>query len=178
MSYVSFPLVWGFFGSGGGGGGGGVESVTGNLVDNTDALNPIVDAAVSADADNALSLGTDGLPFYLNPVAPSSIDRVGYGSTVDYSAGLTGVTHVLFRDTVASSSTVLLPTGTLAPVGTLFRVTDNGCLAGQGAPIDIDAGTSNSITANVAGGAQIYQINTDGASVLLQKVSGSEWKVI
>ena len=44
--------------------GGGVESVSGNLVDNTDPLNPVVDAAVSADAGNDLTLGSDGLPYY------------------------------------------------------------------------------------------------------------------
>jgi len=44
--------------------GGGVESVSGNLVDNTDPLNPVIDAAISSDAGNDLTLGSDGLPYY------------------------------------------------------------------------------------------------------------------
>lgn len=41
-----------------------IQSVTGNLVDNTDPCNPVVDAAVSADLGNVLTLGSDGLPFF------------------------------------------------------------------------------------------------------------------
>ena len=47
-----------------GGSGAGVETVSGNLVDNTDSLNPVIDAAISSDAGNDLTLGSDGLPFY------------------------------------------------------------------------------------------------------------------
>lgn len=65
----------------GGGGGGGVESVSGNLVDNTDPLNPIVNAAVSSDSGNDLILGSDGLPFYQD-TAGSFVESVS-GNLVD-----------------------------------------------------------------------------------------------
>lgn len=41
----------------------GVRTVTGNLVDNTDPENPIIDQSVSTDAGNDSILGTDGLLF-------------------------------------------------------------------------------------------------------------------
>jgi len=41
-----------------------INSVTGNLVDNTDPDNPIIDAGVSSDPNNGIILGLDSLPFY------------------------------------------------------------------------------------------------------------------
>lgn len=48
-----------------GGGGGAVKSVTGNLIDNTDPLNPVANAAsaISSDANNAAVLGSDSKVF-------------------------------------------------------------------------------------------------------------------
>jgi hypothetical protein len=49
--------------SSGGGGGGSVVSVTGNLVNNTDPTNPVIDQVISADSNNTAQLGSDGLLF-------------------------------------------------------------------------------------------------------------------
>jgi hypothetical protein len=71
MSYVSFPLVWGFFGSGGGGGGGSVNSVTGLDTDNTDPANPVV--RISVDDETITGSGTPADPLVSVQLFPELI---------------------------------------------------------------------------------------------------------
>jgi hypothetical protein len=67
----------------------GVQSVTGNLVDNTLPQYPVVNAAVSSDLGNYLTLGTDGLP-YTNQTGPAgSVLRNGTGAPSN-SLGIDG----------------------------------------------------------------------------------------
>jgi hypothetical protein len=71
----------------------GVASVTGNLVDNTNPANPVVDAAVSADIGNDLTLGSDGLPFFEETAqvytkdANENVFYAGVTATLDPDAG-------------------------------------------------------------------------------------------
>lgn len=53
-----------------------IQSVTGNLVDNTDPCNPVVDAAVSSDPGNVLTLGTDGLPYSSGGASTPNLQQV------------------------------------------------------------------------------------------------------
>jgi hypothetical protein len=72
---------------------GSVASVTGNLVDNTNPANPVVDAAVSTDIGNDLTLGTDGLPFFEETAqvytkdANENVFFAGVTATLDPDAG-------------------------------------------------------------------------------------------
>lgn len=79
------------------GGSGGVESVTGNLVDNTDPLNPIVNAAVSSDAGNDLTLGSDGLLYYQ--------DSGSGGTVTSVSASVPSPTNPAFSVNVPNPNT-------------------------------------------------------------------------
>mgnify|MGYP007090128789 CR=1 FL=1 len=54
----------------------GVRTVTGNLVDNTDPDNPVINQSVSADPNNDAILGTDGLVFVPERVQSVSGDNV------------------------------------------------------------------------------------------------------
>lgn len=115
----------------------GVRTVTGTLVDNTDPDNPVVDAAVSADANNDTILGTDGLPFTpervqsvtgdgvdntdpLNPIVKSTANLTFYATTA--AASITGYTKLVTNITDPDYNTVPVnvPTGTISSQGKLL----------------------------------------------------------
>lgn len=67
-----------------------------------------------------------------------------------------------------------LPTGVVAPVGTIFMFSDLDCIAAAN-NITIDAGTSNFIVGSSS--AQTFVMNQNGQSITLKKVTATQWKV-
>ena len=115
----------------------GVRTVTGNLVDNADPDNPIVDDAVSADANNDAILGTDGLVFVpervqsvsgdnvdntdpLNPVikAPANLSFYPTTAASDIPTYVKLVTNITDPD--YDDPAVNVPTGTISGQGQLL----------------------------------------------------------
>jgi hypothetical protein len=79
----------------------GVRTVTGNLVDNTDPDNPVVNDAVSTDANNDAILGTDGLVFVPERVQSVSGDSVD--NTDPLNPIVKSVANLSFYATTAAS---------------------------------------------------------------------------
>lgn len=130
---VSSPVVLQFYGFGGPG----VQAVTGNLVNNANPFFPVVDAAVSTDANNDTILGTDGLPFTpervqsvtgsnvdntdpLNPVVKSVANLTFYATTA--ASGIVGYTKLVTNITDPDYNTVPVnvPTGAISGQGQLL----------------------------------------------------------
>ena len=134
-----------------------VQSVTGNLVDNTDPKNPVVDAAVSSDADNDTILGTDGLPFTpervqsvtgdsvdntdpLNPVVRSIANLTFYATTA--VSTISGYVKLVTNITDPDYNTVPVnvPTGVISGTGQLLAqlVSSPGVFIGNPGTITIN----------------------------------------
>lgn len=115
-------------------GAGGVQTVTGNLVNNADPFNPIVDQSVSADANNDTTLGTDGLVFTpqrvqsvtgdtvdntdpLNPIIKSTANLTFYATNV--ASGIPTYQKLVTNITDPSYNTipVNVPTGAISGTG-------------------------------------------------------------
>jgi len=79
----------------------GVQSVTGNLVNNTDPDNPVVNDAVSTDANNDAILGTDGLVFVPERVQSVSGDSVD--NTDPLNPIVKSIANLSFYSTTAAS---------------------------------------------------------------------------
>lgn len=133
-----------------------VQSVTGNLVDNTDPLNPIIDQSVSTDANNDTILGTDGLVFTpqrvqsvtgdsvdntdpLNPVVKSIANLTFYATTTPSS--IPGYVKLVTNITDPDYNTVPVdvPTGPISGQGQLLAelVSNPGIFIGNPGTITI-----------------------------------------
>lgn len=65
----------------------GVVSLTGNLVDNTDPENPVINMAVSSDAGNNAVLGSDGLVYVKTEIEVGVTDSDGTDQCVLFQSG-------------------------------------------------------------------------------------------
>lgn len=105
-----------------------------------------------------------------------SVDAEPYGSTINLVAGMAGENMVTFGPSGGGASTINLPTGTNADVGTRFTASDlGGAVAANN--VTIDAGTGNTIT-GPGGTAQTFILNTNGTSVTLIKATSTKWMII
>lgn len=105
-----------------------------------------------------------------------SVDAEPYGSTINLAAGMAGENMVTFGPSGGGASTINLPTGTNAYVGTRFTASDlGGAVAANN--VTIDAGTGNTIT-GTGGTAQTFILNTNGTSVTLIKATSTKWMII
>lgn len=107
-------------------------------------------------------------------IVESAIDISNYVSNSDYSAGFAGKSAVYYSGSTGTPG-ILLPTTTIAPVGTKFTMGDlDGIAAANN--ITVDAGTGNTINGITV--AQTYVINQNGQAITIQKVSATAWKII
>jgi hypothetical protein len=132
------------------------------------------------DAGNSIRLGNgtndiiinnnDSTTTLSNGFNQSKVTVVTYNTTTN----LTLSDYDLEIDGGSGIAYVNLPTGTNAPVGTMYVISDLGCDCSN-SNIVLDAGGGNTIAAGTA--AQQYTMSTDGQVVVLKKVTASKWKV-
>ena len=153
-----------------------IQSITGNLVDNTDPCNPIVNAAVSSDALNLLTLGTDGLP-YLSSSSAGSIWLSGSG----IPSILIGSVGNYYIDT--DNGNIYLKTGVF---GWLLIADIEGKVPYTGAIADVDLGiyklTADAVEFSLTptyspGPGQIAYKGTTGALAYLMNSSAVECEI-
>jgi len=77
--------------------------------------------------------------------------------------------------TGTGATTIILPTGTNDPIGTIVIVKDLDAISASGSPITVDAGIGNTINAGLI--AQTFIINTNGMSLTIKKVTATAWAV-
>lgn len=135
----------------------GVRTVTGNLVDNIDPENPVIDQSVSTDAGNDSILGSDGLVFTpqrvqsvtgdnvdnndpLNPVIKSVANLTFYATNA--ASGVLTYTKLVTNITDPSYNTVPvnIPTGAISGTGQLLAslVSNPGIFIGNPGTITIN----------------------------------------
>lgn len=137
------------------GGGGGVQSVTGNLVDNTNPVNPIVDAAISADSGNNLSLGSDGLPFYQD--TPFALEVKENGTVIDSNVDeINFLSPLKATQTAAGKVDVELQAGTLT--GAMYEIATREALTSTRNAIL--ANNKLFVTSQTANNVRIFDANT------------------
>jgi len=129
-----------------------------------------VDDEVTLEQNTTITPNMAKTPTHVQDVISST-----FGSTVDLSAGFAGASHVIFRDTGTTGTTVLLPTSGNAPIGSYFRVTDAQCVSTD-YPITIDAGDGSIM--GVDGAVSTIELSSNGGSLLFQLVLTGLWKVI
>lgn len=109
-------------------------------------------------------------------IVETNIGSTTYGGTLNYSAGFVGKARAFFSGSHSgTASGVLLPTGSIAVIGTKFTVDDLGALATTD-PITLDAGSGNTIT-STSGVAQTFILNANGESVTIVKLTNTQWMV-
>ncbi len=123
------------------------------------------------------SLGTillRGLTTEMNGgIILSGIQTPAYGSTYDLSLGATNISDIEFT-TGTGASSVLLPTGTIAPLGTVLIIKDLDAIAAAN-NITVNAGTGNTINGATIG--QTYPIATNGECITIKKVTATAWAI-
>lgn len=129
------------------------------------AQNTYSTGILTADTSGVFSWNTFGL-------LAGSIVQPNYGTTIDYSAGLTTVGDIEISGSTGATS-VLLPTGTIAAIGTVVVISDFDAIAAT-SNITVDAGTSNTIHAGTI--AQTFVMATNGQSITLKKITATTWK--
>lgn len=123
------------------------------------------------DGSDNSKISTDGHSVIRDGgIIDTRITTVAYGSTTnltadDYDIEVTGST---------GATTINLPTGTNAPIGTVYIISDLDAIA-LTSNITIDAGASNTI--NGATIAQTYVIAVSGHCVTLKKITATKWKL-
>jgi hypothetical protein len=144
-------------------GGGGVQSVTGNIVDNTDPANPIVDAAVSTDIGNDLTLGSDGLPYYNDPGGSGlSLETDGTPNGDQTLLNLVSGTNITLTDDGLGNVTIDASGGDV--VGPSSSVNNNIALFdGTTGKLIKDSGILLSAKLDVAAGANYRLTVSDGS---------------
>jgi hypothetical protein len=142
---------------------GGVTSVTGNIVDNTNPANPIVDAAVSADIGNDLTLGTDGLPYYNDPGGSGlSLETDGTPNGDQTLLNLVSGTNITLTDDGLGNVTIDASGGDV--VGPSSSVNNNIALFdGTTGKLIKDSGILLSAKLDVAAGANYRLTVSDGS---------------
>lgn len=104
-------------------------------------------------------------------VSGPTITLIAFGTTTTVpNSG--NINYVVTTSTGAT--TINLPTGTNAAIGTVVIVSDLDAIAAAN-HITIDAGASNTI--NAATNAQTFVMATNGQSISLQKVTATAWKL-
>lgn len=139
----------------------------------------LISAQASSSANNGTFFKVNDETQTVTSAGTSIEPNIGsttYGGTLNYSAGFVGKQRAFFTGSHSGTpSGVLLPTGVIAAIGTKFTVDDLGGLATTD-PITLDAGTSNTIT-STNGTAQIFDLNANGESVSIIKLSSTQWMV-
>lgn len=79
-----------FVGGGGGTGGSGVQSVTGSIVDNTDPLNPVVNAISQSQLKDSTSNIRASIPSQFNPIAGTGISLSGTYPNITFNSTASG----------------------------------------------------------------------------------------
>lgn len=98
------------------------------------------------------------------------VDEVAYGSTVNVALSQY---RIAFDGGATGTSTVNLPTGTDAPVGTVFIISDVDNKSVGGDTITVDAGTSNTIT--YGGSSAQTKAVPQGKSLVVTKINATQW---
>lgn len=173
-----------------------IQSVTGNLVDNTDPCNPVVDAAVSSDAGNGLTLGTDGLPYFAggggsgtvtsvsatvpsptnpafsvnvpNPTTTPSIDITANGLVSQYVRGDGSLANFPASSGGGASVNYYLN-------GSVNQGTFGGNTYYEMSKVPIIGGGTNIQRTNAQGNGYIAQFITDAGDPNLLTIPGGNW---
>ncbi len=114
---------------GDGSGGSGVQSVTGNIVDNTDPANPVVTGISQSQLDDTSAAIRADIPAQFNPIAGTNMSLSGTYPNITFNAsgGSAGATGVDSTNTATSAGqTVFTFPYTLTDYTVEILVTRNG----------------------------------------------------
>lgn len=106
----------------------------------------------------------------------ASVGILAYGDTINFDPdGLGAITEVAVSGGAGGPTFIILPTGTIAPIGSVLVISDLGVDSAAN-NITIDAGTGNTIT-STTGVAQTFVINANGESITIKKLTATAWMV-
>jgi hypothetical protein len=142
-------------------------TITKFLVDIPNNTTSLLTESIILGNSSTIQITRDG------GISDTRIDLVDYGTTTnltladyDIQVGAAGT----------GATTINLPTGTNAPVGTVYIIKDFGG-AGVVNLITIDAGTGNTIHAVLTAQTLAFSSLSAGAAVTLKKVTATAWSV-
>lgn len=164
---------------------GGITTGSSNIIINTSAdggtwggtnlttgsYNVFIGGYAGANLSNAVVL-SDGQG---NIVWSNQVSLVDYGTTTTLTAN-DGTYDIEVGSGGSGATTINLPTGTSASVGTVYIIKDLGANC-SGNNITLDAGASNSNQIVGTSSARTLVMSTNGLCVRLKKVSATQWAV-